>query len=106
VEHQTIYIDANDNDILDEGDVTTTTDANGNYSFTDLEAGNYYNIRQVPQAGSIQTTADPSAINVISGTTATDVDFGSFQLGSIRGQKFNDLDGDGVKDAGEAGLEN
>jgi hypothetical protein len=28
------------------------------------------------------------------------------EVGSIAGQKFNDLDGDGVKDAGEPGLEN
>jgi len=35
---------------------------------------------------------------------ATGVDFGQFQLGSVVGQIFNDLDGDGVLDVGEPGL--
>jgi hypothetical protein len=32
------------------------------------------------------------------------VDFGNSRLGSIHGQKFEDLDGDGVRDADEPGL--
>ncbi|WP_446389400.1 SdrD B-like domain-containing protein [Coleofasciculus sp. B1-GNL1-01] len=99
----TIFIDANDNGSLDAGETNTTTDANGNYSFTDLSAGNY-TIREVQQAGWQQTTSNPSDINITSGTDTTGVDFGNFQLGSISGQKFEDIDGDGVKDAGEAGL--
>jgi len=40
------------------------------------------------------------------GDVATDNDFGNrAQPASISGQKFNDLDGDGVKDGGESGLE-
>ncbi|MEQ8958979.1 MAG: SdrD B-like domain-containing protein, partial [Coleofasciculus sp. C2-GNP5-27] len=101
----TIFIDANDNGSLDAGETNTTTDSHGNYSFTDLTAGNY-TIREVQQTGWQQTTTNPSAINVTSGTDTTGVDFGNFQLGSISGQKFEDTDGDGVKDAGEAGLAN
>ena len=33
-------------------------------------------------------------------------DFGNFQLGTISGQKFNDVNGNAVKDAGETGLQN
>src|SRR5262249_16037722 len=43
-------------------------------------------------------------ITITSGLNPTGVDFGNFQLGSISGQKFNDLNGDGVKQANEPGL--
>jgi hypothetical protein len=36
----TVYVDLNGNGQLDSGEPTATTDANGNYSFTDLTAGN------------------------------------------------------------------
>jgi len=40
------------------------------------------------------------------GQVVVDVDFGNRQLlGEIRGGKFHDLDGDGVRDGGEPGLE-
>ena len=39
-----------------------------------------------------------------SGQTVTGLDFGNAQSGEICGTKFNDLDGDGVRDAGEPGL--
>ena len=38
---RTVYLDANDNDRLDDGEVTTTTDAAGGYSLADLPAGDY-----------------------------------------------------------------
>ena len=47
-----------------------------------------------------------SNVTVGVGDIATGNDFGNrAQQGSISGQKFNDLDGDGVKDGGEAGLQ-
>ncbi|MEQ9016120.1 MAG: SdrD B-like domain-containing protein, partial [Marinovum algicola] len=99
----TIFIDSDNDGVKDAGETSTTTDGNGNYSFTDLTAGTY-TIREVQQTGWQQTTTNPSAINITSGTDTTGVDFGNFELGSISGQKFEDTDGDGVKDAGEAGL--
>ncbi|MBT6157333.1 MAG: hypothetical protein HOH82_21965, partial [Planctomycetaceae bacterium] len=39
------------------------------------------------------------------GDTITGIDFGNQEAGEIRGTKFNDLDGDGVRDAGEPGIE-
>ncbi|MEQ9480961.1 SdrD B-like domain-containing protein [Coleofasciculus sp. F4-SAH-05] len=99
----TIFIDSDNDGVKDAGETSTTTDVNGNYSFTDLTAGTY-TIREVQQTGWQQTTTNPSAINITSGTDTTEVDFGNFQLGTISGQKFEDIDGDGVKDAGEAGL--
>ncbi|MFN3152513.1 SdrD B-like domain-containing protein [Bremerella sp.] len=45
----TIYLDANGNQALDEGELTTVTDANGNYAFTDLPGGTYFVHEVVPE---------------------------------------------------------
>src|SRR3989442_11359281 len=44
------------------------------------------------------------ALTVSSGSTETGNDFGNFQQGTKSGVKFNDLNGNGVKDPGEPGL--
>ena len=99
----TVFLDTNNNGVLDPGEASTTTDANGNYTFTNLAPGTY-RVREVEPAGSIQTTANPSDIVVSSGNNITGVLFGNFQLASISGTKFNDLNGNGVRDPGEPGL--
>ncbi|WP_421656267.1 FG-GAP-like repeat-containing protein [Leptothermofonsia sp. ETS-13] len=50
----TIYLDLNQNGILDTGEPSTQTDANGNYTFTNLTAGTY-TVAEVPQSGWQQT---------------------------------------------------
>ncbi|MBL8868680.1 MAG: putative Ig domain-containing protein [Planctomycetaceae bacterium] len=50
----TIYLDQNQNGRLDDSERFTVTDANGNYEFTDLPAGNYY-VAEVQQSGWTQT---------------------------------------------------
>jgi hypothetical protein len=50
----TIYLDANQNGNLDEGEVSAVTGDNGEYSFTDLDAGSY-TVAEVPQDGWVQT---------------------------------------------------
>ncbi|MCH8044802.1 MAG: hypothetical protein IID44_13900 [Planctomycetes bacterium] len=50
-----IYLDANDNARLDDGEMTATTDAAGGYVFTDLPEGDY-TVRQVLQPGWEQTS--------------------------------------------------
>src|SRR5262249_52559859 len=57
-------------------DATTTTDVNGNYSFTNLGPG-AYRIREVTPAGSVQTTANPAEIVAQSGVNVSGVDFGN-----------------------------
>jgi subtilisin-like proprotein convertase family protein len=90
------------------------TDLAGNYSFTNLQPGDYY-IRehftdQQIAAGWVQTQAAPAPLTVRSGANVADVDFGNWipvftDRGSIQGQKWSDADQDGVKDANEPGLE-
>src|SRR4051812_5486281 len=50
----TVYLDQNQNRTRDGGETFTTTDANGNYTFSGLIAGTYY-VAQEPQAGWLAT---------------------------------------------------
>ena len=99
----TVFLDLNNDDTLDRGDPSTTTDGNGNYRFSNLRAGTYV-VREISPTGWVQTTPNPMAITITSGSGVTGVDFGNFELGSISGEKFNDLNGDGIQEAGEPGL--
>jgi len=49
-----IYIDGNNNEQYDDGELAAVTDANGEYELTDLPVG-FYTLRRVPQAGWQQT---------------------------------------------------
>ena len=67
----TIYIDQNNNAKLDSGEKSTTTDANGNYSFTNLEPGTY-TVAEVQRPGWQQTS--PGSVSN-----------GSFETGNFTG---------------------
>lgn len=79
---------------------TTTTDANGNYSFTGLLPGSYTVYEALPANVSLTTPARD--INVTGGVTVSGVDFG--ELPSITGTVFSDANGNGRLDPGEPGL--
>lgn len=55
---------------------TTTTDANGNYSFDNLEDGTYI-VREVKQDGWRQTSTPQGPVTVENGSDVTGVDFGN-----------------------------
>ena len=99
---------------------TQTTDANGNYLFSDLPPGNYgvevvlpYNYQFSPQdaGGNDQTDSD---VNFATGRTITFTvlpgvdddtrDAGLVPLVSIGDFVWRDNNGDGVQDAGEPGI--
>jgi len=101
----TVYIDANQNGAFDPGEMSTTTDADGNYTFADLIAGRTYRIRQVPADGIVQTTPNPADIDLEEDEDVTDVNFGDFYLISISGAKFQDINGDGTRDVGDPGVQ-
>ena len=100
---------------------STTTDSNGNYSFTNLKAANYQVVFDVStNTNNINDylTAPQgitSAINPITNTSAcisfnpdqgAIIDAGFYRpTGAIEGTVFNDLDGDGMQEAGELGIE-
>jgi len=101
-----IFLDADGNGVRGPTEPFTTTDANGAYAFLNVVPGEY-NVAEVGQSGWIQTTPASGAnqVALVSGEVLTGVDFGNLQSSAIRGTKWHDLDADGVRDAGEPGLQ-
>lgn len=98
-----VFLDTNGNNSWDPGEVKTTTDASGNYTFSNLDPGTY-TVREVQSPGWVQTTTNPGSVTVSSGTTTNGGSFGNFRLQVISGQKFEDLNGNGIKESGDTGL--
>lgn len=82
-----------------------TTNADGAYSFADLELGTHIVSEQVPE-GFAATTPTEVTVSLTQGGEEKVVDFGNRatpppQKGKIFGYKFNDLNGNGAWDTGE-----
>lgn len=58
-----------------QNDITVATDANGNYRFDNLPAGNY-TVREVQQDGWEQTTSNPHSVFIHSGDESKNNNFG------------------------------
>ena len=88
-----------------EGDpiATTVTGEDGYYEFTDLKAG-VYTVEEEGGEGYFSCTSDSVEVTLSAGEGAV-VDFGNCPYGRIEGLKFLDLNGDGVQDPDEPGLE-
>jgi hypothetical protein len=72
----TVYLDQNGNGQLDAGEPTSVTDANGNYSFTNLPSGSY-TIRLVLPATNLVLTGPSGSVRTINTTDpVTGMDFG------------------------------
>ena len=86
---------------------TQTTDADGEYLYEDLEAGEYVATVGAGPEGTTLTTASEFEINLGDGDAFLNADFG-FQpappLGSIGDFVWLDLDGDGLFSPGESPL--
>ncbi len=82
---------------------TAVTDEDGSYSFPELEPG-VYTVVEKGTVGYFSTTPDSVTVELSPGEGAV-VDFGNCIYGRITGLKFQDLDGDGVLDEGESGLQ-
>src|SRR6185295_12003835 len=103
-------------ELLDNGGnvlASQVTAGDGNYTFSNLNAGNY-SVRVVAAtlpAGLAQTfdldgtgTANIAAFSLAAGQNRTDVDFGYRGTASVGDRVWTDTDGDGVQDAGETGI--
>ncbi len=107
----TIYLDLNNNGSLNTGEPSTITASDGSFSFTGLANGQTYVVREVVPSGYTQTSGP---YTIVMGTTpSTNLAIGNMPEAAvtpddftISGWKFNDLDGDGLRDPGEPGLEN
>jgi serine-aspartate repeat-containing protein C/D/E len=87
---------------------TVTTDANGNFLFTNVAPGAYVLSETLRQGFSLTVPAANSiAVTLAPGGSSIDNTFGNFRgvlTGTITGTKFLDVNANGVRDAGEPGL--
>ncbi|MEG4859392.1 SdrD B-like domain-containing protein [Microcoleus sp. K1-B6] len=88
------------------GEVSTTTDANGAFSFINLIPGNYVLTETAVPPGFRATTPNPLAVTV--GNTNANVFFGNTAVTGSRivGCKYLDIDADGFRDGNEPGIKN
>ncbi|MCA9095508.1 MAG: hypothetical protein KDA68_18645, partial [Planctomycetaceae bacterium] len=102
----TVYLDDNNNSIQDPTEPFTTTDANGDYFFASVHAGNH-RVREVLQAGWDLSDGFDASYNVyvsIGGTTFVDFYNLTPEAGSVSGTLWDDLDGNGSLSGSETGL--
>jgi len=99
-----IYVDANNDGLCGTGEQTVFTASDGAYSFA-LEPGTY-TIRETVPEGWTQTAPDDGyyTVTTTDGTTVSGCDFGNSGGIKVTGVKWEDLDRDGLRDTGEAGL--
>lgn len=89
---------------------STTTDANGAYSFPSLPAGSYLVVIAAAPAGYQPTfdadgigTPNQAQVELAADESRSDVDFG-YTGGSLGDRVWSDLNGDGQQDSNEPGL--
>lgn len=84
---------------------TTVTDGNGLYEFSEVMPGTYVVTVDEPP-GFFCSYPSPCnyQLSLASGQTQSGKNFGDFSLADVSGIKFFDRNGDGTRDAGEAGL--
>ncbi|HLO51892.1 MAG TPA: SdrD B-like domain-containing protein [Kamptonema sp.] len=96
-----VYIDANDNGVVDAGEQSVTTNSAGQAAFTNLPAGNYV-VREVVPTGFTATM--PTRVQFSLSTSDARVEFGNALNSRITGCKFEDLNNNGYKDGNEKGI--
>ncbi|MBN8456578.1 MAG: carboxypeptidase regulatory-like domain-containing protein, partial [Verrucomicrobia bacterium] len=108
-----VFIDSNGNGVFDATEANATANVRGIYSITNLFNGTYTVIVDTTTlpASYVQTydlnspTTDHKATVTLSGASRTDVDFGYRNDATIGDLVWNDRDNDGVRDAGEPGIQ-
>ena len=79
----TIFIDLDNDGVLDVGEPSTITNILGYYEFTNLPVGETYIIREVQKDGWTQTSANPAPITIAAGDVRIFVNFGNFKDATI-----------------------
>jgi hypothetical protein len=109
------YVDANRNSVMDAGEAglggvvitgpsgTTTTVADGSYSFSGLDAGIHSVSAPATASGKALFTASPLSVDLAAGATSANHNFG-YVTGGLSGFAYVDANRNSVKDAGEAGI--
>ncbi len=112
-----VWLDSNRNSSLETGEkgivavtitlrdaanaviATTTTAADGSFSFVNIPAG-HYTVEETQPAGYGSSTPNTVVLDVQAGGAAPTVNFGD-TAGSLTALVYNDSNGDGVRNAGE-----
>ncbi|MEO8271311.1 MAG: GEVED domain-containing protein, partial [Aureliella sp.] len=100
-----IYNDANNNGALDSNELSTYSDASGNYQLT-VPAGRYILREVVPTGQKLVSPANFGyVIDVINNQTVTGRDFVNEKVNPVaNGYKWNDVNGNSIRDTGELGI--
>lgn len=105
----TIYLDLNRNKIHDTGEPTTLTSATGEYTFADLQVGDYDVRESLPTNWEVSLAHnDVNTVTVFSGAESIAPDFANFNLstvvpGSVSGTAWTDINGNGIREVTEPG---
>ena len=103
---RTVFLDSNNNGSPDATEARQVTDQNGAFFLGGLAAGTY-RVRQVLPAGYAATSpvGGVYVATLAAGQNAGGLNFGTRALpGSISGTKWNDINGDGVRQQNEPGI--
>lgn len=105
-----MFIDENDNQMKDAGEMsvmTNNSDWYGHYRFTELIPGTYSvcEVEDDDWMRAYPTKSNCQEVVVGAGKIVEDVNFGNYEYGKIAGYKWEDMDGNGMWDEGEEGLE-
>jgi subtilisin family serine protease len=106
----TVYIDRNGNGVFDTGEPSTLTLADGSYRIRGIFGPGSVTIREIVKPTFTQTLPTNNGSYTVNLATKTSVvsniTFGVQQVpGEIHGRKWNDLNGDGVMDPTEPGIQ-
>ncbi|MCA3585183.1 MAG: S8 family serine peptidase [Methylocystis sp.] len=96
----TVFLDADGDGLLDPAEISTTTSAAGGFNLAGVRSG-AYKLRVVDGTGTILATRD---LSISSGQQLANLGDGAFTPGRISGIVFDDTDGDGLQEPGEAAL--
>jgi hypothetical protein len=108
-----VYIDLNNDGFLNANEPRTLSNEAGFYNFNALPAGSYLlRIAQTADKvdgalsilGDLQTTNTPLVVDVFAGSTINKADLGVVVPNSVYGKVINDLNGNGVPEANEPGI--
>lgn len=104
----TVYLDANNNNVKDGGEISVTTNASGDFTFADVLPGTHV-VRQVVQNGWRRSLPAPPT-NSFSVTLAAGQNLAGFEFGNttnilITGTVYFDNNTNGIQELGDGGLQ-
>lgn len=100
-----VYLDTNKNGALDAGEPTTLTDPAGAYAFAGVPYG-LTTVSEIVPADWVTTNPASGSRSFLqlNGAVSAGINFGNRErIGTITGTVWNDANGNGLRDAGEAG---